>query len=266
MSPASLESAFRREYAAHRASEGRALDASALFELPYLHAGPLARQWEVRARSFDAFVSNVLQPLSERRARSLDVADLGAGNGWLSWRLAAQGHAAVAVDVRDDDVDGLGAARPFVDRAPDRVTRCVASFDHVPLGNGSCDLVVFNASLHYSTHLPTTLREACRVLRAGGRLVVIDSPFYEREADGEAMREEKRRNANASFGSRAAALMALSFVEYLTRDRLEAASTDVRWVRHRVRYPMWYEMRPVIARLNGRRAPSRFDVWEGVPS
>src|SRR5206468_3592499 len=41
---------FRSAYAAHRASEGRAHDRAELLALPYLAAGPLARQWAVRAR------------------------------------------------------------------------------------------------------------------------------------------------------------------------------------------------------------------------
>ena len=36
------------------------------------------------------------------------------------------------------------------------------------------------------------------------------------------------------------------------------------WRRHRVRYPLWYELRPLVARLRGRRAPSRFDLWEAT--
>ena len=30
----------------------------------------------------------------------------------------------------------------------------------------------------------------------------------------------------------------------------------------RVAYPMWYELRPLVARVRGRRVPSRFDLWE----
>jgi hypothetical protein len=33
------------------------------------------------------------------------------------------------------------------------------------------------------------------------------------------------------------------------------------WRRHRVRYPLWYELRPLAAALRGARKPSRFDVW-----
>jgi SAM-dependent methyltransferase len=212
------------------------------------------------------FVARVLDPLAAAIGRPLAVADLGAGNGWLSWRVAQRGHSALAVDLRDDDVDGLGAARAFTENAPACMERCVASFERLPLRDECCDLVVFNASLHYAIDLDIAMSEARRVLRDGGRLAIIDSPFYARDEQGAEMVEEKRRAAQSRFGVRAAALMALSFVEYLTRERLESASPAMRWTRHRVRYPLWYELRPLKARIGGRRSPSRFDVWEGMPA
>ena len=42
---------------------------------------------------------------------------------------------------------------------------------------------------------------------AGGRIVILDSAFYAREADGEQMLMEKRRDAAARFGERADVLM-----------------------------------------------------------
>jgi hypothetical protein len=105
------------------------------------------------------------------------------------------------------------------------------------------------------------------VARVGARVVVLDSPFYASDADGEAMVREKRANAEREFGARAATLLAVSFVEFLTRERLAQASRGVRlgpWRRHRVRYPLWYELRGLRARLRGERPPSRFDLWESV--
>ncbi len=254
---------FRDEYAAHRASEGRAHRDAELLALPYLTAGPLARQWGVRARTFDAFVRLVLVPTTRVLGRPPRVLDLGAGNGWLAWRAALAGCEAVALDVRDDDVDGLGAGRAYVERAaPSALARVAASFEALPIADARFDLVFFNASLHFATDLAAALGVARRVARSGGRIVVLDSPFYSRDADGAAMVAEKRRGAPARFGERAAALMALPFVEYLTAARLATASPGLAWRRRRVRYPLWYELRPLVARLRGRRRPSRFDLWE----
>ena len=262
----SPESRFRAAYGAHRAAEGRDLDPAAMRQLPYLSAGPLARQWAVRARTFDTFVAKILRPMARRLRRPLRVLDLGAGNGWLSWRVALDGHEGVAVDIRDDHVDGLGAAEAYLESTQGRFHRVVASFESLPIVAGGFDVVVFNASLHYALDLAATLREARRAAQTGGRIVILDSAFYACEADGERMLAEKRRDAAASFGEQAEALMSLPFIEYLTPARLEAASKRVglAWTRRHVRYPLWYELRPLAARLRGRRTPSRFDLWEAV--
>ncbi|MFA6112681.1 MAG: methyltransferase domain-containing protein [Sphingomonas sp.] len=252
---------FRHDYGAHRAAEGRGYSGDDLLGLPYVTRGRWARQWSVRARSFDAFVARVVVPLRRAAGRSLHVLDLGAGNGWLSYRLALAGDDCVAIDIRDDDVDGLGAAVALQRRAQ---FACVsASFDTLPVADGAADLAVFNAALHYATDLAATLREAVRAVRPGGEIAVLDSPFYARAADGMAMVAEKHAQAANRFGARADSLLALPFIEYLTAERLAAASTSLglTWHRQRVRYPLWYEVRPLLARLRGQRRPSRFDLW-----
>lgn len=258
--PAAIER-FARSYADQRHEEGRGYEGADLLALPYLYRGPLAHEWRARARTFDAFLDRVVRPMSRRHRRPLKIIDLGAGNGWLSFRLAADGHACTAIDIRDDGVDGLGAADDLVRRHA--FERQVASFDALPLPDRAAHIAVFNASLHYATDLEAVLREAARCVRPGGTVAILDSPFYRRPADGEAMVAEKHRLAKKRFGARAETLLALPHVEYLTRERLAEASAllDLVWRRHRVRYPLWYELRPVVAALRRRRRPSRFDLW-----
>jgi ubiquinone/menaquinone biosynthesis C-methylase UbiE len=217
----------------------------------------LARQWAVRARSYEAFVRHLLLPAK----RPLRILDLGAGNGWLCHRVARLGHKAVALDVREDDIDGLGAARQLLDKDPDLFTCLAASFDELPLPPDQFDITLFNASLHYATDLGRVLSEARRVTKSGGTLTILDSPFYANEQQGDAMVAEKRAQGESRFGSRAGTLLSQNFIEYLTRERLAAASPGIFWTRRRVRYPFWYEMRPLLARLKGARPPSRFDLW-----
>ena len=254
---------FRAEYGAHRAAEGRGAGGTAeLLALPYLRSGPNAAQWRVRARTYDAFASRVLGPLAREAGRSLRVLDLGAGNGWLCYQASLLGHEAVALDVREDAVDGLGAGAGYAAHLARPFGRVAASFDALPARDAAFDVAVFNAALHYAFDLAAVLAEARRVVRSGGRVAILDSPFYRREKDGEAMVDEKRRYAAARFGERADALV-LPFIEYLTRRRLDEASAPLglRWTRHRVRYPLVYEARPLIALLGRRRPPSRFDLW-----
>lgn len=246
---------FRQAYAEHREAEGRRADPETLAALPYLEHGPFAREWAVRARTYEAFLRHVITPAG----RGLKVLDAGAGAGWLCYRLNAAGHRATALDWRWDRIDGLGAGAAYRTLLGRMFGRVAASFDSLPLPDQSFDIVVFDAAIHYAEDLARVLAEAKRVTVAGGQVAILDSPFYRRREDGERMVADKRRTL-------ASALMELSSIEYLTRERLAGASTGLglAWQRHPVRYPLWYELRPLVALLTGRRAPSRFDLWETV--
>jgi SAM-dependent methyltransferase len=160
-------------------------------------------------------------------------------------------------------VDGLAAAAPFTRRLPRMFGRVAASFDALPLGPRLFDLVVFDASLHLAEDLPRVLAEAARAAAPGGRVAVLDSPFYACDVSGEAMRAEKCRETAARFADLAGDLLALTPVEFLTKERLAEAGARAGLVfrRRRVLYPVAYETRGVVARLKGARTPSRFDLW-----
>jgi ubiquinone/menaquinone biosynthesis C-methylase UbiE len=254
---------FAFAYAQHREAEGRGYSGDDLLRLPYLTKGPHARQWTVRARSFDAFMKHVVRPQRAELGRPLCLLDLGAGNGWLSYRVALEENETIALDVRSDDVDGLGAAAALVERVPERM-RCIAgSFDSIPLDDGQVDIAVFNASLHYSSDIQCTLAEAARVVRPGGAISIVDSPFYRSEQYGRAMVAQKQRDGRKIFGEHASILLGTRSIEFLTEKRLSqaSASSSLRWTRKRVSYPVWYELRPFTAALLGKRPPSRFDLW-----
>jgi SAM-dependent methyltransferase len=255
---------WARAYARLRRMEGRGTGGKAeLLALPYLTTGPLAGQWAVRARTFDAFLKRVVLPLAKERARPLAVLDLGAGNGWLCARLARDGHRCVALDLRLDDVDGLGAGASFRRHLPRMFGRVSAAFDALPFSDALFDLVTFDASLHLAEDLRKALAEAARATAAGGRVAILDSPFYARSASGEAMAEEKRRDTARNFRDLAGDLLALTPVEYLTREGLEkaAAPAGLSFEKSRVLYTFAYETRGWKARLLGKRPPSRFDLW-----
>lgn len=264
MSAESPRRRWARAYARLRRTEGRGAGGEAeLLALPYMAAGPLAGQWAIRARTFDALRARVVVPLAKKRARKLAVLDLGAGNGWLCARLARDGHRCVAIDLRVDDVDGLGAGAAYRRHLTRMFGRVSASFDALPFPDAPFDLVVFDASLHLAENLGSTLAEAARATAAGGCVAILDSPFYARRASGEVMAEEKRRDTARIFHDFAGDLLALKPVEYLTRETLgrAAAPAGLSFERIRVLYSLAYETRGVKARLLGRREPSRFDLW-----
>lgn len=245
---------FFEEYGAVRHAEGRGSHDPAYYRaLPYQDlTGRNRDQWRMRARTFDYFRRHVLA------RRPLAILDLGAGNGWLSWRLARLGHRPVAVDVWADPLDGLGAAA----RAFEGLTLVEAEFDCLPFEDGQFDLVVFNASFHYSPDYRRTLAEARRCLRPAGRVVILDSPVYRRPEHGEAMRKERREQYRERYGFASDSLQSL---EYLDEPRLAALARElgIRWQVHRPWYGWQWHLRPWKARLLGRRPPSRFWILVG---
>ena len=98
-----------------------------------------------------------------------DVLDVGCGAGWLVRRMAAAGARAVGVDP-------LAAAleRARAERSQGTLSYRLAGAQELPFEDASFDVVVFFNSLHHVpvAELDDAVREACRVLRPGGLLVV----------------------------------------------------------------------------------------------
>jgi SAM-dependent methyltransferase len=246
---------FLADYTMVRHAEGRGSDDPAYYRrLPEPTDGdPLAWQWTIRAATWRHVERRVLPQLGA----GLRVLDLGAGVGWLSNRVAAVGHHPFAIDLSVDALDGLGAARHYDDAASPAWPRAQAEFDRLPLAGGQADLVVYNASLHYSTDYGVTLGEAVRVLAPGGHLLVIDSPVYRRDESGRTMVTERHADFERRFGTRSDSVPS---IEYLTDAMLRQLGADLglRWERSIAWYGWRWWWRPYRARLKRNREPSRF--------
>jgi SAM-dependent methyltransferase len=216
--------------------------------------------WRRRASSLQVLLERVVTPARRLLARPLIVVDVGAGNCWLSHRLATSGDMVVAIDISDDRLNGLGAVEWYEPIAG--VLPILAEFDALPLVDGCADLVIFNASLHYSTDSLCTMREALRVLRRGGSLVVMDSPFYRDSASGAAMVREREDSFRRKYGFASNSIPAEHFLTPARVEMLEAA-LGLSW-------ESWpTEPLPVVvarqwrARLRGRREPASMPLWVG---
>jgi SAM-dependent methyltransferase len=204
--------------------------------------------WRVRRQSFRSLCHGIM------RAPSLRVLELGAGNCWLTNRLAQFGHRCVALDLLDDPEDALGAARHY----ETRFTRVQADFDALPLAPNQFDVVIFNASLHYSPNPAATLRHAGKALAPGGTTVVMDSPVFATESDGLRMLSDRRRrfaeylDAPIGWG-----------VGFLTIDLLERAASESNVSVRRVASAgglRWAVKRWIAGQKLGRQ-PATFGIW-----
>jgi hypothetical protein len=104
---------FIEDYEHIRAAEGRGSESEDFYlGLPYKDISRRnSKQWQIRARSYDYLRTHVLEPSIQ--ADGGRILDLGAGNCWMSFRLALAGHNPVAVDLLTNDHDGLGAAEHY---------------------------------------------------------------------------------------------------------------------------------------------------------
>jgi len=253
---------FVRDYEAIRRAEGRGSeDAEFYLSLPFCdRTKKNSWQWSIRARTFRYIERRIIPTLGDGDSISPTILDLGAGNGWLSYRLTNLGCRPIAVDLQSNTFDGLGAAMHYRQTLPTLFPCFQAELDHLPFSDDQFDCAIFNASFHYSENYDVTLSEAIRCLRPGGTVVIADSPSYSREESGQAMLQERRAMFQARFGFRSDAL---SSCEYLTNERLVAleAKHDIEWTTHHAWYGMRWASRPLAARISGRREPSQFRVY-----
>jgi len=253
---------FVEDYECIRTAEGRgSTSADYYLALPFrdlsgLHSG----QWTMRARTFRYIERKILPRITTVTHNRLRILDLGAGNGWMSYRLASQGHAPVAVDLLTNDQDGLGAARHFEQRLPVLFPRFQAEVDNLPFGDGYFDLVIFNSSFHYSENYEKTFAEALRCTRKSGLVLIADTPWYSDELNGRRMLEERRALFVKRFGFPSDELNSL---EYLTDQRLDDLGKRfyLHWQIHEPYYGIRWQMRPLLAKLQRRRTPSRFRIY-----
>lgn len=146
----------------------------------------IGRKWEELRRgafgesfAFEAFLS--LLP------RAWRVVDIGAGTGEILPALASHFDHVVAVEPAEAM---LACARQRVaSRVSPEVSFCQGSLSPLPLADGSADLAIAMLVIHHLRHPEAALAELHRVLRPGGRVLLVEQEahenqdFYERMQD-----------------------------------------------------------------------------------
>lgn len=102
----------------------------------------------------------------------LEVADLGCGEGYLTIEAARWAKRVVAVD-RSADVLARGKALAKR-RGVKNITWKRGELQKVPIGDKSVDLVLLSQALHHADEPRAALTEAHRILRPGGRVLLLD--------------------------------------------------------------------------------------------
>ena len=253
---------FVGDYQSIRASEGRGSTSDDYYlALPYRDlSGRNSRQWAIRARTFRYIERKILPGIVTLARPTLRILDLGAGNGWMSYRFASHGHEPIAVDLLANAQDGLEAAEHYKQSLSSLFPRFRAELDNLPFADGQFDLVIFNASFHYSENYEKTIAEALRCTRRNGSVIIADSPWYSDEQSGLLMLQERRDGFIKRFGFPSDSISSL---EYLTDQRLARMESwfGIRWRVHAPYYGIRWQLRPWLAKLRHKREPSHFRIY-----
>lgn len=163
--------ADRRKLAAIR--EARAAAAELYFAR---HAG----EWdELRAlHSPDAEVeARLLDALGEAPLGTL--LDIGTGTGRMAELFAPHAARIVALD---KSLEMLRVARAKLQHLPaSQIELVQGDFVDLPFAAAGFDTVILHQVLHFATDPARVLGEAARVLKAGGRIAIVDFASHDRE-------------------------------------------------------------------------------------
>lgn len=146
----------------------------------------VAAHWNRRAPRFDEDFGHSIRTPAERAAwdrildlvlagrGTLDALDVGCGTGFLAFELAARGHHVTGVDFAPGMI--AQAQRKAAERGAS-IRFQEADAEQLPFTPGNFDLAISRHVLWTLQHPEAAIDEWIRVLRPGGRLVVVDGQF-----------------------------------------------------------------------------------------
>lgn len=176
-------SAFEQHYIDVRDKEGRLLSMEEIRRLPYPDASDKNyREWQLRQKSIRRLLKYV-----NTRQKALRILDIGCGNGFMTNLLVGTRHRAVGVDVNLTELKQAAQAFPNV-----RITWYCLDLLSETLPEDPFDIITFGASFQYFKE-PAQILAVCRsLLKPGGEIHIIDSPFYHRDEKARAQQNSKR--------------------------------------------------------------------------
>ena len=181
-----------RYYLAARTLEDRVPSEEQVLRLPALDAGASParlREWRWRGRS----LRRLLNYLRRRYGSGgPNILDLGCGNAWMALHLARLPGAKVwAADVNLPELEQ--GARIAEAAGLKNIQFVFVDILENKLPDGHFDCIVLAASVQYFPDLQKLLIALKRVLKPGGEIHFIDSPFYASEEKRQQAREATRQ-------------------------------------------------------------------------
>jgi ArsR family transcriptional regulator len=129
-------------------------------------AGKFGRNY-VPGRSWKGLAEMLLQLMPP-----MTIADLGAGEGTFSQLLAQRAERVIAVDNSANMVEF--GARLAAENGIHNLEYRQGDLESPPIEEASIDLAFFSQSLHHALHPQRAVVAAYRLLKPGGRIVILD--------------------------------------------------------------------------------------------
>lgn len=171
----------------------RVLDWSASQELPTTLKSRLDAVLQSRQTDSDAFFSQVahrwdamrsdcfgnafhLDALTALLPSDWTVVDVGCGTGYLLPLLAQRFAKVIAVDPVDEMLDV--SRERLSDESAKHVTYRKGSATDLHIDDNQADLCIASLVLHHEPSPPDALTEFCRILKSGGRVLIIEQDAH----------------------------------------------------------------------------------------
>jgi ubiquinone/menaquinone biosynthesis C-methylase UbiE len=206
----------------------RAADRARLAEVRRARAEQAARYFAAHATRWDELRAlHIPEEAVEAAVRDIlgaaplnSVLDLGTGTGRMLELLAPLANRAIGVD---QSPQMLSLARVRLEKASLRnVGLRQGDIYALPVERDSNDLVVIHQVLHYLDDPARAIREAARVLRPSGRLLIVDFAPHEEES----LRQHHAHRRLGFAGEEIAHLMAEAGLDVIERHDLVPDAGD----------------------------------------
>ena len=180
---------FERAYLKLRTREGRILSDDAVKMLPDVREShPNKREWQMRKSSLREVIRSV------KKSGAKKILEIGCGNGWFSHNVMTSAGAEIcAIDINETEL--VQGARVF--REDEELSFAYANIFSNVFESNNFDAAILSSSVQYFPNLETLFSKLFELLRVGGCIYIVDSPFYTSKSDAEEARKRSKKHFNS---------------------------------------------------------------------
>ncbi len=143
----------------------------------------IKRYWDARSKDYDRSPGHTDLPelwkrvLSNTFNEKMRILDIGTGTGFLALLLAELGHEVVGIDLSEGM---LRVAREKARKLGIKIEFELGDAENLPFDDESFDATICRHVLWTLPNPQKAIIEWCRVIKPGGKIVIIDGAWFDR--------------------------------------------------------------------------------------